>query len=138
MSGVASQKVRSFFDCLSSDVMCSTIFYHIEKVSHFFKCLKSLHLDLSLIRRKDLHVPLITDGSKSKKFSQAIERHLKFSILTERKPRNGKYMICGSNFIQDLLGLINILKPVVDLMLRIQSLHCPVWKLKKYWPRRNL
>ena len=46
-----------------------------------------------------------------------------------------QYMICGSSFIQDLLGLIDILKPVVDLMLRMQSLHCPVWKLKQYWPK---
>ena len=44
-------------------------------------------------------------------------------------------MICGSDFIQDLLGFIDILKPVVDLMLRMQSLHCPVWKLKHYWPK---
>ena len=40
-------------------------------------------------------------------------------------------MICGSDFIQDLLGIIDILKPVVDLMLRMPSLHCAVWKLKQ-------
>ena len=44
-------------------------------------------------------------------------------------------MICGSDFIQHLLGFIDILKPVVDLMLRMQSLHCPVRKLKQYWPK---
>ena len=44
-------------------------------------------------------------------------------------------MICGSDFIQDLLGFIDILKPVVDLMLRMPSLHCAVWKLKQYWPK---
>ena len=26
-------------------------------------------------------------------------------------------------------------KPVVDLMLSMQSLHCPVWKLKQYCPK---
>ena len=46
-----------------------------------------------------------------------------------------QYMICGSDFLQDLLSLIDILKPAVDLMLRIQSLHCPVWKLKQYCPK---
>ena len=40
-----------------------------------------------------------------------------------------------SDFIQDLLGLIDILKPVVNFMLRMQSLHCPVWKLKQCWPK---
>ena len=44
-------------------------------------------------------------------------------------------MICGSDFIQDFLGFIDILKPVVDLILLMQSLHCPVWKLKQYWPK---
>ena len=34
-----------------------------------------------------------------------------------------------------MLGLIDILKPMVDLVLRVQSLHHPVWKLKQYWPK---
>ena len=46
-------------------------------------------------------------------------------------------MIYGLDFIQDLLGLIDMLKPVVDLMLRMQPLHCSVWKLKQYWPRNS-
>ena len=37
--------------------------------------------------------------------------------------------------MQDLLGLVDILKPVVDLMLRMESLHCPFWKLNQYWPK---
>ena len=53
-----------------------------------------------------------------------------------RETEEWQHMICGSNFIQDMLCLIDILKPVVvDLMLHIQSLHCPVWKLKQYWPK---
>ena len=44
-------------------------------------------------------------------------------------------MIYGLDFIQDLLGLIDMLKPVVDLMLPMQPLHCSVWRLKQYWPR---
>lgn len=46
-----------------------------------------------------------------------------------------QYMIVGSDFVQDLLGMINIFKPVVDLMHRMQSLDCPVWKLRQYWPK---
>ena len=41
-------------------------------------------------------------------------------------------MICGSDFIQDLIGLTDILKPVVDLMFYMQSIHHQVWKLKHY------
>lgn len=37
----------------------------------------------------------------------------------------------GSNFVHDLLGLLDILKPLVDVMLQMQSLDCPVWKLKE-------
>ena len=59
-----------------------------------------------------------------------------FEILppNREKTEEWQYMICGSDFIQDLLGLIDILKPVVDLMLHMQSQHCPVWKLNQYWP----
>ena len=57
-----------------------------------------------------------------------------FEILhpNREETEEWQYMICGSDFIQDLLGLIDILKPVVDLMLHMQSQHCPVWKLKEY------
>ena len=81
--------------------------------------------------RKDLQVPLITNGLNRKKFLKA------FEILhpNTEETKEWQYMICGSDFIQDLLGFIDILKPVVDLMLLMQSLHCPVWKLKQYWPK---
>ena len=41
-------------------------------------------------------------------------------------------------FVQDLLGLIDILRPVLDLMvrmLRMKSQHYPVCKLKQYWQK---
>ena len=41
-------------------------------------------------------------------------------------------MTYGSDFIQDLIGLIDILKLVVDLMFCMQSIHYQVWKLKQY------
>ena len=57
---------------------------------------------------KDFQVPLITND------------------LNREETEEWQYLICESNFIRDLLGLIDILKPVVDLMLCIQSIHCPV------------
>ena len=90
MSGTASQKVHSLYEYLSYGVTCLTTFYHIEKVSRFFRCYKSLHLDLPPILHKDLQVPHITNGSKSKEDSQAIGSHFNIFILTERKPRKGK------------------------------------------------
>ena len=46
-----------------------------------------------------------------------------------------QYMIAGSDFIANLLSFLNILDPIVDLMLRVQSLHVPIWKLKLWWPK---
>ena len=49
-----------------------------------------------------------------------------------------QYMIAGSDFVADLLACLEILKPIVDLMLRVQSLDTPVWKLKLWWPKIKL
>lgn len=45
-----------------------------------------------------------------------------------------QYMIKGSDYIHDLLTLMDIMKPLVSVMLKMQSLDCPIWKLKKIWP----
>ena len=57
-----------------------------------------------------------------------------FEILRPKReePKEWQYMICGSDFNQDLLRLIGIFKPVVDLMVCMQTLQCSVWKLKHY------
>ena len=44
-------------------------------------------------------------------------------------------MIAGSDLVADLLACLDIMEPVADLMLRVQSLDTPVWKLKLWWPR---
>ena len=44
-------------------------------------------------------------------------------------------MIAGSDFIADLLSFLDILDPIVDLILRVQSLDVPIWKLKLWWPK---
>ena len=43
-------------------------------------------------------------------------------------------MISGFDYVADLLGFLDTLSPIVDLMLRVQSLDCPIWKLKQWWP----
>jgi hypothetical protein len=45
-----------------------------------------------------------------------------------------QYMIAGYDFVADLLAFLDIMQPVVDLMLRVQSLDTPIWKLKLWWP----
>ena len=44
-------------------------------------------------------------------------------------------MIGGSDFVADLLALLDIMGNVVEPMLRVQALDTPVWKLKLWWPR---
>ena len=34
-----------------------------------------------------------------------------------------QYMIAGYDFVLDLIGLLDLFKPLVDLMLRVQSLN---------------
>ena len=45
-----------------------------------------------------------------------------------------QYMIMGSDYISDLLWMIDVMKPLSQLMLLMQSLDCPVWKFKKLFP----
>ena len=44
-----------------------------------------------------------------------------------------QYMIACSDFFADLLSLLDILGHLVDLMLCVQTLDTPVWKLKLWW-----
>ena len=41
----------------------------------------------------------------------------------------------GFDFVADLLALLDIVSPVIDMMLRAQALDTPVWKLKLWWPK---
>jgi hypothetical protein len=66
-----------------------------------------------------------------------------FDILYPNRPEDYQYqyqyqyqyMIAGSDIIADLLSFLDILEPIVDLMLRVQSLDVPIWKLKLWWTK---
>ena len=53
----------------------------------------------------------------------------------EEEEEELQYMIAGFDFVSDLLAFLDVLQPVVDLMLRVQSLDTPIWKLKLWWPK---
>lgn len=46
-----------------------------------------------------------------------------------------EYKIAGQDFLYDLLGLIDLLWPLVLLMLRAQLLRCPGWKIAGWLPQ---
>ena len=60
-----------------------------------------------------------------------------FELLHPNRPKEEQwqYMIGGADFVADLLAFLDVMKPIVDLMLRVQSLDAPVWKLKLWWPK---
>lgn len=58
-----------------------------------------------------------------------------FDLLHPNRSEEWQYMIAGSDFVADLLALLDFLWPVVYLMLRAQALDTPVWKLKLWWPK---
>lgn len=60
-----------------------------------------------------------------------------FEMLHPRRSEEEElqYMIAGSDFVEDLLSFLDVMDPIMDLMLRAQSLDTPVWKLKLWWPK---
>ena len=38
-------------------------------------------------------------------------------------------LVCGQDFLLDLLGAIDVLSPLVSLMEEVQNLQCPGWKI---------
>ena len=51
------------------------------------------------------------------------------------KEEEWQYMITGTDFVKDLLGTLEIMEPVAQLMARSQTLDVPIWKLKLWWPK---
>ena len=46
-----------------------------------------------------------------------------------------RYMIKGRDFCIDLCGLLDILSPLMDMMVRLQALNSLIWSITKIWPR---
>ena len=43
------------------------------------------------------------------------------------------YMIAGEDFVLDLCGICDVLEPLIELMVEIQSLNLPSWKVVTWW-----
>ena len=55
--------------------------------------------------------------------------------LNRNEEEEWQNMIGGSDFVEDLLGILDIMNPFIDLMSRAQSLDTPIWKLHLWWPQ---
>lgn len=70
-------------------------------------------------------------SSSYKQFTK-LEKSLEVYVNTYRDHNNkeiNEYMMAGQDFVFDLLGIIDLLWPLVLLMLRGQALACPGWKI---------
>ena len=55
-------------------------------------------------------------------------REFQFSELKE-------YQIAGDDFVLDLSGVCDIMKPLMLLLVSLQGLHVPCWKILCWWPK---
>ena len=54
---------------------------------------------------------------------------------TTNEEEETRYLIKGRDFCIDLCGLLDILSPLMDMMIRVQAVHQYIWSITKFWPR---
>ena len=55
-------------------------------------------------------------------------RQFQFSEVKE-------YMIAGDDFLFDLCGVCDIFAPIMEMMVELQNLSVPCWKIVTWWPK---
>ena len=45
------------------------------------------------------------------------------------------YMVAGDDFLLDLCRICDILRPMLEMMVELQGLSVPCWKVAMWWPR---
>eukprot|EP00794_Sanderia_malayensis_P013290 gene13289-biopygen10600 len=127
----------------SSESYLKRIINRAKNVHTMFQRGKMLSTAITISRAKNLKLKM-TKGSCSTRFwtSQYDEfmtiiqcypvyleafRKFGFSELKE-------YEIAGIDFVTDLCAVVDVMKPVIDLMVKVQSLHCPCWKICSWFP----
>jgi hypothetical protein len=46
-----------------------------------------------------------------------------------------EYMIAGEDFVMDLCGVVDILHPLIEMFVELQSLSAPSWKVVTWWAK---
>ena len=135
MSEITSQKLRSFFQVF---IKRYNVFNHIlshEKGFSFLQMLEEPSLRLVTYAEQRFASSSYNQWLKIERSFSSYWKAFEILHPNREETEEWQYMICGSDFIQDLLGLIDILKPAEGIVLHMQSLHGPVWKLRQYWPK---
>ena len=119
---------------LSRTALIHSLFSHGKMYSVASETAKELKLPFRT------SVPFAKQRFMSSSYNQflKLEASIEAYINTYRDHDNhelNEYKIAGQDFLFDLLGLIDLLWPLVLLMLRAQLLRCPGWKIAGWLPQ---
>ena len=119
---------------LSRTALIHSLFSHRKMYSVASETSKELKLPFRS------SVPFAKQRFLSSSYNQflKLEASIEAYINTYRDHDNhelNEYKIAGQDFLYDLLGLIDLLWPLVLLMLRAQLLRCPGWKIAGWLPQ---
>ena len=98
---------------------------------------------MSMGKTQDEFVLRLTSRACSTRFSTS--QYMEFRKLLESLPlfiktftdfhySEMEYQIADEDFLLDLCGICDILKPLMDLLIALQSITCPCWKVLSWWP----
>ena len=134
-----------FIDLAFSDVFEGKLVERTCVVHQMFQRGKMLKHAMSMGKTQDEFVLRLTSRACSTRFSTS--QYMEFQKLLESLPLFIKtfkefqyseikeYQIVGEDFFLDLCGICDILKPLMDLFVALQSITCPCWKVLSWWPK---
>ena len=128
----------------SSKAFVSLLVQRTCVIHRIFQPGKMLKHAMSMGKTQDEFVLRLTSRACSTRFSTS--QYMEFRKLLESLPlfiktfreiqylEMKEYQIAGEDFLLDLCGICDILKPLMDLLIALQSIACPCWKVLSWWP----
>ena len=127
---------KSFMDCLVQRLcVVHKIFQQGEMLKH----------TIEVMSKDDNLVLKVTSRTCSTRFSTS--QYVEFRKLLDSLPLHiqtfrqfqfsevKEYMIAGDDFLFDLCGICDILAPMMEMMVKLQNLSVPCWKIVTWWPK---
>lgn len=129
--------------CGTSSTFLKRIVTRAKNIHTMFQRGKMLSSAIALSEEKDLKLRM-TKGSCTTRFwsSQFQEFEIIiqcFAAYVQAFRAFGysevrEYEILGDDFVIDLCAITDVMGIVIDLMVKLQSLSCPCWKICVWWP----
>jgi hypothetical protein len=138
-SDVFEGKIGSSKDLIQRLVKRSSVVHHIFQRGKMLK--RAMEMETS----DDELVLRFTSRACSTRFttSQYVEfkkllASLPLFVKTFREFQSceiKEYMIAGEDFVMDLCGVVDILHPLIEMFVELQSLSAPSWKVVTWWAK---